>query len=41
MKQTNLQKAQARLREKFIKNGVKMLAPETVRYARRTAYRQA
>ena len=30
MKQTNLQKAQVRLREKFIKNGVKMLAPETV-----------
>ena len=28
MKQTNLQKAQVRLREKFIKNGVKMIAPE-------------
>ena len=36
MKQTNLQKAQARLREKFIKNGVKMLAPETVYFSKDT-----
>ena len=36
MKQTNLQKAQARLREKFIKNGVKMLAPETVFFSKDT-----
>ena len=30
MKQTNLQKAHARLRENFIKNVVNMIAPETV-----------
>ena len=36
MKQTILQKAQARLREKFIKNGVKMLAPETVYFSKDT-----
>ena len=36
MKQTNLQKAQARLREKFIKNGVKILAPETVYFSKDT-----
>ncbi len=36
MKQTNLKKAQARLREKFIKNGVKMLAPETVYFSKDT-----
>jgi N-acetylglucosamine-1-phosphate uridyltransferase (contains nucleotidyltransferase and I-patch acetyltransferase domains) len=36
MKQTNLQRAQARLREKFIKNGVKMLAPETVYFSKDT-----
>ena len=36
MKQTNLQKAQARLREKFINNGVKMLAPETVYFSKDT-----
>ena len=36
MKQTNLQKAQVRLREKFIKNGVKMLAPETVYFSKDT-----
>ena len=36
MKQTNLQKAQARLREKFIKNGVKMVAPETVYFSKDT-----
>ena len=36
MKQTNLQKFQARLREKFIKNGVKMLAPETVYFSKDT-----
>ena len=36
MKQTNLQKAQIRLREKFIKNGVKMLAPETVYFSKDT-----
>ena len=36
MKQTNLQKTQARLREKFIKNGVKMLAPETVYFSKDT-----
>ena len=36
MKQTNLQKAKARLREKFIKNGVKMLAPETVYFSKDT-----
>jgi len=36
MKQTNLQKSQARLRQKFIKNGVKMLAPETVYFSKDT-----
>ena len=36
MKQTNLQKAQEQLREKFIKNGVKMLAPETVYFSKDT-----
>ena len=36
MKQTNLQKAQERLREKFIKIGVKMLAPETVYFSKDT-----
>jgi N-acetylglucosamine-1-phosphate uridyltransferase (contains nucleotidyltransferase and I-patch acetyltransferase domains) len=36
MKQTNLQKAQVRLREKFIKNGVKMSAPETVYFSKDT-----
>ena len=36
MKQTNLQKAQVRLREKFIKNGVKMLAPDTVYFSKDT-----
>jgi|TARA_B100001540_G_C15455815_1_gene483256 bifunctional UDP-N-acetylglucosamine pyrophosphorylase/glucosamine-1-phosphate N-acetyltransferase len=36
MKQTNLQKAQVRLREKFIKNGVKMIAPETVFFSKDT-----
>ena len=36
MKQTNIQKSQARLREKFIKNGVKMLAPETVYFSKDT-----
>jgi bifunctional UDP-N-acetylglucosamine pyrophosphorylase/glucosamine-1-phosphate N-acetyltransferase len=36
MKQTNLQKAQQRLREKFMKNGVKMLAPETVYFSKDT-----
>jgi len=36
MKQTNLQKSQARLREKFIKNGVKMVAPETVYFSKDT-----
>ena len=36
MKQTNLQKAQVRLREKFRKNGVKMLAPETVYFSKDT-----
>ena len=36
MKQTNLQKVQTRLREKFIKNGVKMLAPETVYFSQDT-----
>ena len=36
MKQTNLQKAQARLREKFMKNGVKMVAPETVYFSKDT-----
>ena len=36
MKQTNLQRAQERLREKFIKNGVKMLAPETVYFSKDT-----
>ena len=36
MKQTNLQKVQTRLREKFIKKGVKMLAPETVYYSKDT-----
>ena len=36
MKQINLQKFQARLREKFIKNGVKMLAPETVYFSKDT-----
>ena len=36
MKQTNLQKSQARLREKFIKNGVKMLAQETFYFSKDT-----
>ena len=36
MKQTNLKNAQERLREKFIKNGVKMLAPETVYFSKDT-----
>ena len=36
MKQTNLQKVQARLREKFIKIGVKMHAPETVYFSKDT-----
>ena len=36
MKQTNLQKVQKRLREKFIKKGVKMLAPETVYFSKDT-----
>ena len=36
MKQTNLQKVQTRLREKFIKKGVKMLAPETVYFSKDT-----
>ncbi len=36
MKQTNLQKAQERLREKFLKNGVKMIAPETVYFSKDT-----
>ena len=36
MKQTNLQKVQTRLREKFIKNGVKMLAPDTVYFSNDT-----
>jgi len=36
MEQTNLQKAQERLREKFIKNGVKMVAPETVFFSKDT-----
>ena len=36
MKQTNLQKSQVRLREKFIKNGVKMVAPETVYFSKDT-----
>ena len=36
MKQTNLQKAQHRLREKFMKKGVKMLAPETVYFSKDT-----
>ena len=34
MKQTNLQKSQVRLREKFIRNGVKMVAPETVYFSK-------
>ena len=36
IKQTNLQKVQTRLREKFIKKGVKMLAPETVYFSKDT-----
>ena len=36
MKQTNLQKIQERLRVKFIKNGVKMVAPETVYFSKDT-----
>ena len=36
MKQTNLKKTQERLREKFMKNGVKMLAPETVYFSKDT-----
>tara|TARA_Y100000590_G_C15530252_1_gene942873 strand:- start:449 stop:1069 length:621 start_codon:yes stop_codon:yes gene_type:complete len=36
MKQTNLKKAQEKLREKFIKNGVKILAPETVYFSKDT-----
>ena len=36
MKQTNLQKVQTRLREKYIKKGVKMLAPEPVYFSKDT-----
>ncbi len=36
MKQTNLQKIQERLRVKFIKSGVKMVAPETVFFSKDT-----
>ena len=36
MKQTNSQKIQERLRVKFIKNGVKMVAPETVYFSKDT-----
>ena len=36
MKQTKLQKAQVRLREKFLKKGVKLLAPETVYFLKDT-----
>ena len=36
MKQTNLQKIQERLRDKFIKSGVKMGAPETVYFSKDT-----
>ena len=36
MKQTNLQKIQERLRVKFIKSGVKMVAPETVYFSKDT-----
>ena len=36
MKQTNLQKIQERLRVKFIKIGVKMVAPETVYFSKDT-----
>ena len=36
MKQTNLQKDQERLREKFMKKGVKMIAPETVYFSKDT-----
>tara|TARA_A100001011_G_C13868643_1_gene658039 strand:+ start:48 stop:668 length:621 start_codon:yes stop_codon:yes gene_type:complete len=36
MKQTNSQKIQERLRKKFMKNGVKMLAPETVYFSNDT-----
>ena len=36
MKQTNLQKIQAALRAKFIKSGVKMVAPETVYFSKDT-----
>ena len=36
MKQTNLQKIQEALRAKFIKSGVKMVAPETVYFSKDT-----
>ena len=36
MKQTNSQKIQERLRDKFIKSGVKMVAPETVYFSKDT-----
>ena len=36
MKQTNLQKIRERLRVKFIKSGVKMVAPETVYFSKDT-----
>ena len=36
MKQTNLQKIQEALRNKFIKSGVKMIAPETVYFSKDT-----
>ena len=36
MKQTNSQKTQERLRVKFIKSGVKMVAPETVYFSKDT-----
>jgi bifunctional UDP-N-acetylglucosamine pyrophosphorylase/glucosamine-1-phosphate N-acetyltransferase len=36
MKHLNLQKLQNRLRNKFIKSGVKMLGPETIYFSRDT-----
>ena len=36
MKQSNLQKIQSQIREKFIKNGVKMVGPETIFFSKDT-----
>ena len=35
MKQSNLQKTQNQIREKFLKQGVKMVGPETIFFFKR------